>query len=53
MHRAHEQITEVCRDAPHGCTGLFFDAPHCFDVPMREAAFAWLTGIPMRAGRDG
>ncbi|WP_106401402.1 dienelactone hydrolase family protein [Actinocorallia populi] len=43
MHRAHEQITETYRNAPQGYTGLFFDAPHCFNAPMQEAAFTWLT----------
>ncbi|MBA9004198.1 MULTISPECIES: dienelactone hydrolase family protein [Thermomonospora] len=43
MRRAHALITEVYQDAPRGYTGLFFSAPHCFDIPMQEAAFAWLA----------
>ncbi|MBO2462346.1 hypothetical protein [Actinomadura violacea] len=43
MRRAHHQITESYRDAPGRYTGTFFDAPHRFDVPMQEAAFAWLA----------
>jgi dienelactone hydrolase len=45
MRRAHDQITEVYRDTPHAYTGRFFDAPHCFNAPMQEAAFTWLTDL--------
>lgn len=43
MRRAHAQITEAYRDAPEAYAGLFFSAPHCFDVPMQETAFARLA----------
>ncbi|TDD87503.1 acetylesterase [Actinomadura darangshiensis] len=43
MRRAHLQITEAYRKSPATYTGSFFNAPHCFDRPMQEAAFDWLA----------
>ncbi|HUR05468.1 MAG TPA: hypothetical protein VM347_23200, partial [Nonomuraea sp.] len=41
MRAAHEAIA---RRPPHGgYEGVFFDAPHAFDVPMQEHAFTWLA----------
>lgn len=45
MRRAHRQITESYRKSPADYTGSFFDAPHCFDRPMQDAAFSWLTAV--------
>ncbi|MFB4291039.1 hypothetical protein ACBI99_25560 [Nonomuraea sp. ATR24] len=41
MRRAHEAIAR--RYPGGGYEGVFHDAPHSFDVPMQEAAFAWLA----------
>ncbi|WP_433472960.1 hypothetical protein ACQPZP_29335 [Spirillospora sp. CA-142024] len=49
MHRAHRQITEAYRRAPDRYTGAFFDAPHVFDRPMQDAAFAWLADVDTTA----
>lgn len=45
MRRAHREIAGAYRAAPGRYTGAFFDAPHVFDIPMQEAAFAWLADI--------
>lgn len=41
MRRAHEAITRRYPDG--GYQGVFFDAPHAFDVAMQEYAFTWLA----------
>lgn len=41
MRRAHEAIGR--RYPGGGYEGVFFDAPHVFDVAMQEHAFAWLA----------
>ncbi|MFG3439762.1 dienelactone hydrolase family protein [Nonomuraea sp. NPDC047897] len=41
MRRAHETIARLHPEG--GYEGVFFDAPHAFDVPMQEHAFAWLA----------
>ncbi|MER7506470.1 alpha/beta hydrolase [Nonomuraea pusilla] len=42
MRRAHEIVAGRYRDAPGRYEAVFADAPHSFDVPMQERAFAWL-----------
>ncbi|WP_101788759.1 acetylesterase [Nonomuraea indica] len=39
--RAHETIARHYPDG--GYEGAFHDAPHAFDLPMQEHAFAWLA----------
>lgn len=41
MRAAHEAIAR--RHPDGGYEGVFFDAPHAFDVPMQEHAFTWLA----------
>lgn len=43
MRDADTRIADSYAAVPSAYRGEFYDAPHCFDLPMQEAAFAWLS----------
>jgi hypothetical protein len=44
MRAAVDRLTAIYAKAglPERFRGTFYDAPHCFQPPMQEEAFAWL-----------